>query len=84
MAWYQDRRTGLELDFYRTFLDILSLIAGSPELYHTVYGEVRRVVFRRFPYVLFYLFSDDEVVVLARVHERRSPDPSGLPLTVAF
>jgi plasmid stabilization system protein ParE len=74
MAWYQGRRSGLELDFYRTFLEVLDVIAESPDLYRTVYGDVRRVVFRRFPYVLFYIFTDDEVVVLACMHERRSPD----------
>ena len=74
MAWYQGRRTGLDLDFYRTFIDVLAVIAESPELYRTVYGQVRRVVFRRFPYVVCYLFTGHEVVVLACLHERRNPD----------
>lgn len=74
MAWYGGRALGLDRDFYGVFLDVLSSIAESPELYRRVRGDVRRVIFRRFPYALFYVFDGHEVVVLACLHERRSPD----------
>jgi len=44
---------------------------------------VRRIVLRRFPYLLFYFIDEEvapsEVVVLTFLNERRSPDrwPSG-------
>ena len=46
---------GLGLDFYQTFLDILGTISESPKRYAVIHGETRRVVFRRFPYALFYV-----------------------------
>ncbi|MCG8466859.1 MAG: type II toxin-antitoxin system RelE/ParE family toxin [Gemmatimonadetes bacterium] len=74
MAWYGARAAGLDRDFYKTFLDVLASIAESPEIYQRIHGEVRRVVFRRFPYAVFYVFDGHEVVVLACLHERRSPE----------
>lgn len=79
MAWYRERSPGLEIDFYRTILDALSAISQTPEMYAMVRGDVRRVVFRRFPYALFDIVDKAEVVVLSCLHERRSPDrwPAG-------
>jgi plasmid stabilization system protein ParE len=65
---------GADRDFYRTFHDTLASLQESPERFARVRGEVRRVVFRRFPYALFYVLDGDEVVVLGCVHERRSPE----------
>jgi len=74
MAWYQARASGVDRDFYRAFRDIVTSLEEAPRRYATVRGEVRRVVFRRFPYLLFYVVEGDEVVVLACVHERRGPE----------
>lgn len=73
MAWYQDRAPALDLAFYQAYLDVLSVIAETPELYRRVRGDVRRVIFRRFPYALFYVFDGAEVVLLACLHEKRNP-----------
>ena len=48
--------------------------AVKQHLAHIVRGDVRRVILRRFPYALFYTIEGSDVVVLACVHERRSPD----------
>ena len=74
MAWYELRSAGLGSVFYRTFRAALSVLAENPALYRKVHGGVRRVVFRRFPYALFYVFDGAEVVVLSCIHESRSPD----------
>jgi len=74
MAWYDLRSPGLGSLFYRTDLGVLSVIAESPELYGKVRGDVRRVIFRRFPYATFYVFDGIEIAVLSCLHESRSPD----------
>lgn len=74
MAWYELHSAGLGLEFYRAYLDVLSVIHESPELYRKVRGEVRRVVLLRFPYALFYLFDGAEIVVLSCLHESRNPE----------
>jgi plasmid stabilization system protein ParE len=74
MDWYSDRAPGLDQEFYDAYVGVLSNLAESPEMYQRVRGEVRRVIFRRFPHALFYIIEHFEVVVLACMHERRSPD----------
>jgi len=74
MAWYELRSPGLGSEFYRTYLRLLTVIAESPELYRKIRGDVRRVIFRRFPYAVFYVFDRAEIVVLSCLHESRSPD----------
>ena len=74
MAWYELRSPGLGFAFYRTYVDVLSVISERPELYSTVRGEVRRVIRRRFPYAVFYVFEGAEVVVLSCLHEKRNPE----------
>jgi plasmid stabilization system protein ParE len=74
MAWYERRAPELGLEFYRTYLEVLTRIAENPELYRKVRGDVRRVVLRRFPYAVFYLFDGDEIVIVSCLHEKRSPD----------
>ena len=74
MAWYELRSPGLGSEFYRAYLGVLSVIAERPALYRKVLGDVRRVIFRRFPYAVFYLFDGAEIVVLSCLHESRSPE----------
>jgi toxin ParE1/3/4 len=74
MAWYELRSEGLGLEFYRTYLSVLSVIGENPELYRKVHDEVRRVIFRRFPYALFYVFDGAQIVVLSCLHESRNPE----------
>jgi hypothetical protein len=38
-----------------------------------VYRDVRRAILRRFPYLLYFGLSGDEVVLLACLHGRRDP-----------
>jgi plasmid stabilization system protein ParE len=74
MVWYGERVPGLDRAFHRAVLDALDRLCESPEMYRVIQGDVRRVILRRFPYALFYLFDGTEVVVLACIHERRSPE----------
>jgi len=50
-----------------------SHLRTHPELYQRVEGEIRRAVLRRFRYSLFYVIEQDQVVVLAFMHQRQKP-----------
>lgn len=73
MVWYGDRVPGLDGEFYRTVGEMLTRISDTPEAFPAIRGEIRRTTLRKFPYALFYVFDGAEVVVLAFIHERRSP-----------
>ena len=72
-AWYAAH--GLELD--TAFLDevsrVLRAIRTSPGRYPVVEEDIRRAVLKRFPYVILFRATEDEVVVIACFHGRRDP-----------
>lgn len=72
--WYDEQRSGLGSEF-RAALDLaVSRVSMSPESSPLVRSRVRRLALSRFPYLLFYVFEHDEVVVLACMHASRDPN----------
>jgi plasmid stabilization system protein ParE len=72
-AWYHERSPAVCRIFLQTVEIALDLIEHHPHRYQKIYGQVRRVVLRRFPYALLYVVAEDEVNVIACVHGRRNP-----------
>ena len=73
VAWYEQQRPGLGIEFAAACRSALALIRDRPRVFRLVHGEVRRVVLRRFPYAIFYRSREAELLVLAVMHERRDP-----------
>jgi toxin ParE1/3/4 len=73
VKWYQDQRTGLGTDFEVACRAAIELIEQHPFSFPVVHGKTRRVVLRRFPYTIFYRALEDELVIVAVMHERRDP-----------
>ncbi len=73
-AWYEEQRPGLGDDLVACVEAAISKAARQPEAYAHVYEGVRRVLVRRFPYGVFYVVEDGELLVLAVAHARRRPN----------
>ena len=71
--WYEAQRSGLGSEFLDEVLRTLSSITEHPDPYPRISGDVRRAVIRRFPFGVFYVMDESEVVVLAVMHGRRAP-----------
>ena len=71
--WYEGRSEGLGLEFLRAADACLSGVQRNPSAFQPLHEQVRRALLRKFPYALFYLLSDDTIVVVACFHIRRSP-----------
>lgn len=71
--WYESQRSGLGSEFLDEVLRTLSSISEYPDLYPRISGDVRRALIRRFPFGVFYVVDESEVVVLAVMHGRRAP-----------
>ncbi|MDD1438570.1 hypothetical protein MEN24_20045 [Dolichospermum sp. ST_sed10] len=41
--------------------------------YQVTYKQVRRVLIRRFPYVILYIFDQDTIFIFACFHAKRNP-----------
>jgi toxin ParE1/3/4 len=73
ISWYESRREGLGQDFSAAVEQQLQKIAVSPVQFAPVRGKIRRAVLRRFPYSIFFLAEDHQIVVLAIFHAKRDP-----------
>ena len=71
--WYEEQQPGLGEGFRITVDGLISRILERPRLYPEVYRKVRRAVMRRFPYLLYYILTDDVVVVIGCLHSKRNP-----------
>jgi toxin ParE1/3/4 len=78
--WYDDRRPGLGRAFVEAVDDILAVVAETPLAFVAVERAdprlgIRQAPMARFPYLIVYLVSKEEVRVIAFAHQRRDPGP---------
>lgn len=72
--WYQEQRSGLGFDFKLCVDEVFSKLQKHPSIYKKVYQNIRRAVTRRFPFSVFYIIDNNNVIVLAVLHARRDPE----------
>jgi len=73
--YYNAQSLGLGFDFLDEFEDTVSLIREAPLLFTLVDAPIRRALFHRFPYGVFYVSGADDTpdIIVAVV------DPSPRP-----
>jgi len=71
--WYESQRVGLGEDFLLTLEESYSKITRTPKVYQLIYKIVRRKLLRRFPYGVFFVLKNDEIIVIAIMHTRTNP-----------
>ncbi len=72
-VWYESQQPGLGGDFVAEAQQVLGTIAGQPDRYPVVFGDVREAPVSRFPYCLYYRAKLDRVVIIAVFHTSRDP-----------
>lgn len=72
-SWYEERRPGLGEDFLSCMEACVQVIIRTPEIYAKIHEEYRRALLRRFPYAVFYEYSDGRVIVYSVFHTARDP-----------
>ena len=71
--WYEIRSSGLGFDFLLCVEASFNSIARMPNKFPQVHLDVRRALVRRFPYELFFVENDEQIVILAVFHAKRNP-----------
>jgi plasmid stabilization system protein ParE len=71
--WYEDQRSGLGADFVLCVEAALSVLAERPRMFPKVHGNARRVLIRRFPYLILFVEQTNLIVVLGVFHTKRNP-----------
>jgi plasmid stabilization system protein ParE len=75
IAYYENEREGLGLEFRAAIEQYFQRIADNPEWFPEVRGKVRRaVVLRRFPFVIHFLIEAERIVILSVFHTSREPE----------
>jgi plasmid stabilization system protein ParE len=64
---------GLGVEFGYEIDLVVSSLAERALAFPAIHREVRRALIKRFPYGVFFVASDDLVVVLAVLHQARDP-----------
>ena len=72
--WYEKREAGLGQRFMSQLDAALAVIEQTPELHRKLYREVRRTLIRRFPFGVFYVVKEEDVVVIAVLHQASDPE----------
>ena len=73
LSWYRERGRDLAGQFMAEFDRCLESIERNPLSFAKVHLDIRRILLRRFPYCVFFIATEDEVVVLACLHGHRDP-----------
>jgi len=73
-SWYESHKPGLGYDFKLCIEEVLSRLTRTPNIYPTVYKQVKRAFIKRFPFGIFYVVEEKRVVILAVLHARRDPE----------
>lgn len=72
-SFYNKRQKGLGNEFESAILTSLELILHSPFTYPIVKNKTRKVVLKRFPFVVLYELENNVIVILHVFHTSRNP-----------
>ena len=74
IAFYDERREDLGLDFSREVFATIDRILDFPQAWPVIDDDAKRSLVKRFPYGLVYFVEDYEVFIVAVMHLSREPD----------
>ena len=72
-SWYETKAPGLGDEFLRMFYACAGDIPHHPLLYQEVHNEFRRCLLRRFPYAIYFMINNDNIIVAWLFHCARDP-----------
>jgi len=72
-VWYEERAEGIGQALVRAFFAAVARATQEPLLYRNVHEDFRRVLLRRYPYWLYFVVEDNEVVFFLLYPASRDP-----------
>jgi hypothetical protein len=73
-GWYEGYRLGLGEEFLSCVDACIQRICRMPDVYAMVHEEYRRALLRRFPYAVFYEYTEGTVTLYCIFHTARDPE----------
>ena len=72
--WYSNIEKSLGNSFEKEIKITLEKIETNSDIYPIVEGQTRRVITNRFPYGVFFLVDNNQIIITAVLHHRRNPE----------
>lgn len=72
-GWYYERSPLSATAFAHAVDNAVSRIVEAPTQYPLAEHGTRKLVLQRFPFNMFYLPSESEIVIVALAHQKRRP-----------
>ncbi|MEN9867772.1 MAG: hypothetical protein RL748_3362 [Pseudomonadota bacterium] len=72
-AWYESKAAGLGQEFAMMADAAIQSALANPFGHPKVADNYRRVLFKKFPYLMIYLPSATELLVVSFFHQQRKP-----------
>jgi plasmid stabilization system protein ParE len=72
-AWYEERRSGLGVEFRDALDATVGRILRHPLAYAAGDRGLRRALVSRFPYAVYFRMYPDAIVIVGVMHGRRHP-----------
>jgi plasmid stabilization system protein ParE len=69
--WYEQRRTGLGVQFISRVSEAFQQIADHPLMKAVIYKNLRQTAVKQFPYVVVYRHDENEILIVAVFHTSR-------------
>lgn len=73
--WYESKAPGLGQRFGQAVETAVASALHAPYSYPCIEAEFRRVLLRKFPYILIYLARPNELTIIALHHQKKKPTP---------
>lgn len=70
-TWYESRQMNLGVLFLEEIESVLYQIETLPNMFPKVENDIRRALCRKFPYTIYFIESDTDVVVLSVLHQKQ-------------
>ncbi len=72
-TWYERNSPGLGEEFLRVFYASANELSRNPFIYTKVYRNFHRRLLKRFPYAIYFMIEDNQIVVCGLFHTARNP-----------
>ncbi len=71
--WYENKRSGLGLEFIDHIEELLDKIVNDPLRYPVVLSDIREAIASNFPFAVYYRVKPGRVINLSVFHCSRDP-----------
>ena len=73
--WYEQQRTGLGEEFFKSLDDAFQSIVQNPATYRLRYKKkVRAFLVNRFPFLIMYILEREDINVISIFNTSRDPE----------